>query len=131
MGSRKLHFAIVAFVVLSGCSALPTDSGVRYDVAMESVTVDDSQSRVIAITPPEDGTLPKGGKVVVDGGYVTFTELSTMNYNQTAYLVYVPSRTKFDLTKNVDGTVHGLDDANFTVDEIRITAHGETETHDL
>ncbi|EMA05324.1 hypothetical protein C439_00955 [Haloferax mediterranei ATCC 33500] len=54
-----------------------------------------------------------------------------MNYNETAYLVYVPSRTKFELTPTLDGTVHGLDDANFTVDEVRISAHGTTESHEL
>ncbi|AFK20886.1 hypothetical protein E6P09_18575 (plasmid) [Haloferax mediterranei ATCC 33500] len=131
MSSTKVPVVLAVLVLLSGCSALSPDAGPRYDVSTESVTVNGSQSRVIAITPPADGTLPKGGEVTVDGGYVTFTETATMNYNETAYLVYVPSRTKFELTPTLDGTVHGLDDANFTVDEVRISAHGTTESHEL
>ena len=131
MSSRILPLVLAGLVLFSGCSALSADSRPRYDVSVESVTVNGSQSRVIAITPPEDGTLPKSGKVIVDGGYVTFTETPTMNYNQTVYLVYVPSRTKFELTDRVNGKIHGLDDANFTVSEVRISAHGQTETHEL
>ncbi|AHZ24326.1 hypothetical protein E6P09_18130 (plasmid) [Haloferax mediterranei ATCC 33500] len=131
MDSRGLPVVLAVLVLLSGCSALTPDSGPRYDVSTEIVTVNDSQSRVIAITPLDGEIFPKGDEIIVDGGYVTFTETSTMHYNGTAYLVYVPSRTKFDLTPEPDGTVHGLDDANFTVDEVRITAHGETETHEL
>lgn len=131
MHSSKLSLAVAGLILLAGCSAISGETTPQYDVSVKTVTVNGTQSDVIAITPRGDGTLPKSGKVTVDGGYVTFTETPTMNYNQTAYLVYVPSRTKFELTDRLDGTIHGLDDANFTVNEVHITTHGETETHEL
>ena len=130
MPSRILPIVLAGLILLAGCT-ISGNSSPRYDVSVETVTVNGSQSEVIAITPPENGTLPKGTEVTVDGGYVTFTETSTMIYNQTAYLVYAPSRTKFELTAQLSGTVHGFDDTNFTADEVQISAHGETETHKL
>lgn len=131
MSSKKRVAVLLGLVLLSGCSAFSLDSGPQYEVSVESVSVNDSELRVVAITPPEDGTFPKGAHVTVDGGYVEFTEMATMPYDQTFYLTYVPSRTKFDLTNELDGEDHGLSDANFSVNAVRISAHGSTETHGL
>ncbi|WP_158058321.1 hypothetical protein [Halorussus halophilus] len=131
MPSKILIAVLLGFLALSGCSALPVDSGPQYDVSVESVSVNDSEIRVVAITPPEGETLPKGAHVTVDGGYVEFTEMATMPYDETVYLTYVPSRTKFDLTNELDEDVRGLDTTNFTVSEVRISAQGSTTTYEL
>ncbi|UPW00807.1 hypothetical protein M0R88_01575 [Halorussus gelatinilyticus] len=126
-----LALALVAISTVAGCSALPLDTGPRYDVSVETVAASDSEIRVIAISPREGETLPKGAAVTVDGGYVSFTEMATMPYDETAYLTYVPSRTKFDLTERVRPTDRGLDAANFSVGEVRISAGGYTGTYDV
>lgn len=98
MSSRILPLALAGLILLAGCNAIPGNSTPRYDVSVETVTINGSQTEIIAITPLENGTLPKGAEVTIDGGYVTITETTTMSYKQTAYLVYAPSRTKFELT---------------------------------
>lgn len=126
-----LTVALVVLLVLPGCSVLPLDSGSRYEVSVETVAVDGSRVRAVAVTPLDNGTLPKGAEVSVDAGDATFTELSTMNYRETAYLTYVPSRNAFDLTERVREDDRGIDAANVTIDAVRISARGRTETHDL
>ncbi|NEU56056.1 hypothetical protein [Halorussus sp. MSC15.2] len=131
MRRTTLTVALLGLVLLSGCNALPLDSGPRYDVSVETVTANDSQIRVIAVSPHDGETLPKGATVTVDGGYVTFTEMATMPHRDAAYLTYVPSRTKFDLTDRVRADDRGLDAANFSVRAVRISADGRSETHEL
>ena len=126
-----LALALVGVLTVVGWSALPLDSGPRYDVFGETVAANDSQIRVIALSPRDGETLPKGAEVTVDGGYVSFTEMATMPYDETAYLTYAPARTKFDLTDRVRATDRGLDAANFSVSEVRISADGYIGTYDV
>ncbi|MFC4447922.1 hypothetical protein [Halorussus aquaticus] len=131
MRRTALTVALLGLVLLSGCSGLSLDSGQRYDASVETVTANDSRIQVIAISTRDGETLPKGATVTVDGGYVTVTEMATMPYDETAYLTYVPSRTKFDLTDRVRADDRGIDAANFSVRAVRISADGRSETHEL
>ncbi|WP_135806275.1 hypothetical protein [Halorussus marinus] len=127
-------FATAGAPAVSGCAGL-APGGESYDVGVETVTVDGREKRLVAITPTGDSRLVKGAEIVVDAGAVRFAYTSTMNHDDTVYLVYRPSRSppRFTIARGLDDdlAVYGLDDIGFRIEAVEITARGTTARYEL